>query len=272
MPFCGPAKPSRKLRDSVCVPRGQLRRGFLAYIERERAHPYRPFLHYNSWYDIAWDSRKYDEKESLAVIDYFGRELVKKRGVKMDSYLFDDGWDDNQTLWKFHKGFPNGFTPLKAEAEKYHSGIGVWVSPFGGYNAPKIARLAYGSQFGFETNSSGFSLAGPRHYQRFHEIVLEMTRKYGVNQFKFDGLAAGSKAAANGMTRDGDAMLRLYRRPPAARPDIYISQTVGTWPSPFWLLNVDSTWRAARTTVSPAKAPIVSSGLPIAIQKLTTTS
>ena len=33
------------------VPKGQLRRGFLYYVERERAHPYRPFLHFNSWYD-----------------------------------------------------------------------------------------------------------------------------------------------------------------------------------------------------------------------------
>ena len=33
---------------------GQLRRDFLAYLERERAHPYRPFLHYNSWYDIGY--------------------------------------------------------------------------------------------------------------------------------------------------------------------------------------------------------------------------
>ena len=50
------------------VPRGQLRRGFLAYIERERAHPYRPFLHYNSWFDIAWDTRKFNEAESLDAI------------------------------------------------------------------------------------------------------------------------------------------------------------------------------------------------------------
>jgi hypothetical protein len=226
------------------VPHGQLRRGFQAYVERERAHPYRPFLHYNSWYDIAWDNRKFDEAESLNAIDQFGRELVEKRGVKMDSYLFDDGWDDNQTLWKFHKGFPNGFTPLKTEAAKYHAGIGVWVSPFGGYNAARIARLAYGSQFGFETNSAGFSLSGAKYYQRFHEIVLEMAQKYGVNQFKFDGLAAGGKAAENGLTRDGDAMLRLIADLRAATPDIYISQTVGTWPSPFWLLYVDSTWRA----------------------------
>ncbi len=226
------------------VPSGQLRRGFLAYVERERAHPYRPFLHYNSWYDIAWDNRKFNETESLNAIDLFGQELVKKRGVKMDSFLFDDGWDDNQTLWKFHSGFPNGFTPLKTEAAKYDAGIGVWISPFGGYNVAKTQRLKYASQFGFETNAAGFSLSGPKYFQRFHDICLEMVGKYGINQFKFDGLAAGGKAAANGLTRDGDAMLRLISDLRVAKPDIYISQTVGTWPSPFWLLYVDSTWRA----------------------------
>jgi hypothetical protein len=226
------------------VPSGQLRRGFLAYIERERAHPYRPFLHYNSWYDIAWDNRKFNERESLNAIDQFGQELVKKRGVKMNSYLFDDGWDDNQTLWKFHSGFPNGFTPLKNETDKYGAGIAVWISPFGGYSAAKAQRLKYGSQFGFETNASGFSLSGPKYFQRFHDICFEMVQKYGINMFKFDGLAAGGKAAANGQTRDGDAMLRLISDLRAAKPDIYISQTVGTWPSPFWLLYVDSTWRA----------------------------
>jgi hypothetical protein len=226
------------------VPHGQLRRGFLAYVERERVHPYRPFLHYNSWFDIAWDKQKYDEAKSLDAIDQFGHELVEKRGVKMDSFLFDDGWDDNQTLWKFHGGFPNGFTPLKSEAAKYHAGIGVWVSPFGGYDEARRQRLKYGSEHGYETNASGFSLSGPKYFQRFHDIVLEMAGKYGVNQFKFDGLAAGGKAAANGLTRDGDAMLRLVADLRAVKPDIYINQTVGTWPSPFWLLYVDSTWRA----------------------------
>ncbi|MGA9341991.1 MAG: hypothetical protein WBV61_06610, partial [Rhodanobacteraceae bacterium] len=36
------------------VPRGQLRRGFQAYLENERATPFRTFLHYNSWYDIGY--------------------------------------------------------------------------------------------------------------------------------------------------------------------------------------------------------------------------
>jgi hypothetical protein len=225
------------------TPAGQLRRGFLAYLERERAHPYRPFLHYNSWFDIAWDTRKYNETESLDAINRIGQELVVKRGVKLDSFLFDDGWDDNRTLWKFHDGFPDGFTPLKAAAAQYDAGIGVWLSPFGGYDQAKEQRLEYASQFGFETNASGFSLSGQKYFQRFHDICLEMVEKYGVNQFKFDGLAAGAKAGEKGLTRDGDAMMRLIADLRFAKPDIYINQTTGTWPSPFWLLYVDSTWR-----------------------------
>ena len=41
-------------------------------------------------------------------------ELHQKRGVKLDSFLFDDGWDDHASLWGFNSGFPNGFTPLTA--------------------------------------------------------------------------------------------------------------------------------------------------------------
>jgi hypothetical protein len=225
------------------APAGQMRRGFLAYLERERTHPYRPFLHYNSWFDIAWDNRKFNEAESLDAINTFGEELVRKRHVKMESFLFDDGWDDDRTLWNFHGGFPDGFSGIEAAAAKWNASVGVWLSPFGGYNAARERRLAYGVQQGFETNASGFSLAGPKYYQRFHDICLDMVKRYGVNMFKFDGLAAGAKASETGQTRDGDAMLRLVADLRAAKPDIYINETTGTWPSPFWLLYVDSTWR-----------------------------
>jgi hypothetical protein len=36
-----------------------MRRAFLTYLERERAHPYRTFLHYNSWFDIGFGNPYY---------------------------------------------------------------------------------------------------------------------------------------------------------------------------------------------------------------------
>src|SRR5581483_7012202 len=222
------------------VSKGQLRRGFLAYTETERAHPYRPFLQYNSWYDI----HSYTEAQCVDAINQLGHQLVQERGVAISSFLFDDGWDDHQTLWHFRSNsLPRGFTPLQQAAASYNSALGVWISPFGGYGKPKQQRLESGSAAGFETNASGFSLAGTNYYRRFHDICADMIQKYGINQFKFDGLAAGARAGADGLTRDGDAMLRMIASLRSLEPDLYINQTVGTWPSPFWLLHVDSTWR-----------------------------
>jgi len=223
------------------VPQDQLRRGFMAYLNMERCHPYRPFLHFNSWYDIGHLGGKYNQRECIHAINAIGKQLVIKRGVHLASFLFDDGWDNNKTLWKFNSGFPNGFTPLDQAAAHYHAGVGVWLSPWGGYGVPKEQRLKYGKQQGFEINRYGFDLAGPKYYRRFSDICLQMIRKYHVNIFKFDGVAAGDGNPV--LMREGEAMLRLDRDLRKAEPNLYISQTTGTWASPFWLLYADSIWR-----------------------------
>jgi hypothetical protein len=56
----------------------------------------------------------------------------------------------------------------------------------------------------------------------------------GSNTRKYPGSRFGS---------DFEAAISLIGTLREARPDIYINQTTGTWPSPFWLLHADSTWR-----------------------------
>ena len=225
------------------TPTGQLRRGFLAYVERERAHPYRPFLHYNSWYDIGYFSQ-FDEAAALGVIEAYGTELVRSRGVQLDSFLFDDGWDDPRTLWRFHAGFPRGFTPLREAAARYGAAPGVWMSPWGGYGDPREQRLRFGREQGYETNDEGFALSGPRYYARFRETALEMIRTYGVGQFKIDGTGStGSTVAGSQFDSDFDAAISLIAELRAEKPDLFVNLTTGTYPSPFWLRYADSTWR-----------------------------
>jgi hypothetical protein len=222
---------------------GQLRRDFLSYLERERAHPYRPFLHYNSWYDIGYFS-KFDEAAALDAIASVGRELHERRGVRLDSFLFDDGWDDPHTLWRFHAGFPRGFTPLREAAARYGAAPGVWLSPWGGYGKPKEDRLSFGRTEGFETNEGGFALSGPKYYARFRETCLDMIRRYGVNQFKFDGTGNVSHViAGSAFDSDFSAMLALIAELRAQKPDLYVNLTTGTYPSPFFLRHADSIWR-----------------------------
>ena len=87
------------------APLGQMRRAFLAYIERERAHPYRTFLHYNTWYDLGYFT-PYDQSGAIDRINMFGHELHEKRGVTLDSVLFDDGWDNHVRFGSLIRGFP----------------------------------------------------------------------------------------------------------------------------------------------------------------------
>ncbi len=230
---------------------GQLRRGFLDYLEWRRAHPYRPFLHYNSWYhlNIARPDNHMTEAECLATIDLFGRELVQKRGVKIDAFVWDDGWDDFDSLWGFHSDFPRGFRDLDRTAARYGAAQGVWMSPWGGYGEPKRKRIAYGKSKGYETNRNGFSMAGPKYRAAFRDVCLEMMRRHNVVFFKFDGMGSGGGTGAAGeLADDVDNLLALTRELREENPDLFISATVGTWASPFWTLHADSIWRQGGDT------------------------
>lgn len=227
------------------APPGQLRRGFLHYVERERAHPYHPFLHYNSWYDIAWGDRKFNETQAVEAIEAWGRELTVQRGVSMDSFVFDDGWDDNTTLWQFHDGFPNGFAPLQKAAGKYGAAVGTWLSPFGGYGKAREQRLKYGVEQGFEVNRNGFALSGDRYYALFRGICARMMRDYGVNFFKFDGMGPGNnKLGGEEFLEDIEALMRLVGELRELDPDLYVSATTGTWCTPYFLWHADNIWRS----------------------------
>ncbi len=228
------------------VPQDQLRRGFLYYVERERVHPYRPFLHYNSWYDIGYGPEKILENDFLDVIKQFGDNLITRRNVVMDSIVLDDGWDDPASLWRFHEDFPNGFSNLQKAAEKYDTKLGVWLSPFGGYGKAKEERLKYGRQQGFETNKSGFSLEGSTYYKRFRDVCVNMLREYELSYFKFDGIGVGGRPAGTNseFAQDMNALLRLTSDLRSVKPDVFINITTGTWSSPFWLWYGDSIWRS----------------------------
>ena len=225
-----------------CRP-GQLRRTFqLAYLNEERARPYFPLFNYNTWYDIGYFSR-YTEKDVLDTVRLFGEELVNKRGVVMDSFLLDDGWDNTETLWQFHDELPNEFREIRKLMESYGSAPGVWFSPWGGYGQPKLNRLAAAGDT-YETNERGFALSGPKYYELFRDMCLHMIREHGVNQFKLDGCSGmADPAPGSRFGSDFEAAISLIDELRAEKPDIYINLTTGTWASPFWFSIADSVWR-----------------------------
>ncbi len=235
---------------TVCgvTPANQLRRGFQYYLERERAHPFRQYLHYNSWYDLSWIDRKMEESSCLDRIKMYGDSLVRKRHIPMKAFLFDDGWDNDSSLWQVSKNFPHGFTNMQHMAKSYGAHLGIWVSPWGGYGESQAQRLKYGRMQHppFETNENGFSLAGPVYFNRFKEVTTTFMRKDGVTLFKFDGVGAGNGAAGAGLSyqKDIEALLSLTKDLRSVNSNLFLSLTVGTWPSPYWLYYGDAIWRA----------------------------
>ena len=58
---------------------GQMRRDFLTYLERERAHPYRTSLHYNSWYELG------------LFTPYSATDAVERRGLWLGGVDAEEG-------------------------------------------------------------------------------------------------------------------------------------------------------------------------------------
>ena len=231
---------------------GQLRRDFQAYVEAERAHGYRVFPHYNSWFDIDIGRSegpvegRPTEQESLEVMRVF-REKLAERGVTLDSYLWDDGWDSWDSLWDFHAGFPNGFSSLADEAHKTPGcSIGAWMSPCGGYNEACRRRVAYAAGRGLANpTDEKLKLSNPVYYAAFRDRVMQMLRDYDMNMFKFDRIGGGTvhKELNPEFIPEVEAMLNLAQDIRRVKSETFINATVGTWASPFWLKWVDSVWR-----------------------------
>eukprot|EP00026_Physarum_polycephalum_P003585 Phypoly_transcript_03598.p1 GENE.Phypoly_transcript_03598~~Phypoly_transcript_03598.p1 ORF type:complete len:671 (+),score=101.68 Phypoly_transcript_03598:246-2258(+) len=244
-----PGKPQQYSATVGVYPKKELLNvAFVDYLEKERASPYHQFLHYNSWYDLRADYNipyhDMNERMCLDRVNIIGEELHTKRNVSIESFLIDDGWDDQNSLWDFNNKFPNEFQDIYKEAAKYNFGLGVWLSPWGGYDIARERRLSYGKKNGLEINDNGFSLSGPKYYNRFLSRVENMLTKQHVNLFKFDGIGVGWDAyGAEKYATDVSAMLSIIKRLRSIKKDIFINLTIGTWASPYWLLFVDSLWR-----------------------------
>lgn len=218
----------------------QLRRDFATYVERERAHPYRPFLHYNTYYDLG----AYTQAQALERIAAYGHELVDKRGVTLDSFLFDGGWEQPNGTWTFRqKAFPEGFQPICKAASAYGAAPGIWMSPWGGYGG-RDKVVAAGRKLGFEVVDGGFALSGPHYYRNFHRRVMDLLAHDCINMFKFDG-TGNVDSVFPGSLFDSDfaAMIQLIEDIRAKKPDTFINLSTGTWASPFWLRYSDAIWR-----------------------------
>ena len=208
----------------------QARRSFNLYLSQARPHSWQgPLVHYNSWYDFtSWQDQSFfdprrattvqqslwlrqllaelsqdqmNETSALEKISTFHDELVAKRGVQIDSFLWDDGWDDPQRgMWAFNVArFPNGFDNLVRAADSrnchslagklcmvfpllvfvYRGSNGIWLSPWGGYGEAKDLRVAEAKRRGLEVNEHlGFTVSLNSAGTSSHDCCTSLSRPH----------------------------------------------------------------------------------------------
>lgn len=221
----------------------QLRRSFNEFINAMRPRPYRPYLHYNSWMDIGFFTT-YTEQDVLKRMDSYANELIKKRGVKLDGFLLDDGWDDRTGKWLFGPAFKNGFGGVKEKADSLNTSVGLWLSPWGGYNKPRDIRVSHAKENGFETVDGKLALSGPNYFRNFNEQIIKLIKNEHITSFKLDGMGnANSYIQGSTFASDFDASIELIKNMRAANKNLFINLTTGTNASPSWLFYADSIWR-----------------------------
>ncbi len=234
------------------APEGDVSNSFLRYVDTIRARPPQPFVLWNSWYDL----RDFDEKACIESVRLLREKLCAPHGVRLDSIVLDDGWDDHRSLWRVARSrFPFEFKKIQEESSRIARGMGFWLSPWGGYGEARKERMEYGTAQGFEVlqapgfRHEGFCLAAPRYKGRFQECALGFLREYAANYFKFDGFPSFCQSRAHGH-RVGrysqvsltDAFIGILDSLKKEGRGVFINITTGTWHSPWWLMHADSVW------------------------------
>ena len=188
-------------------------------------------------------------------------EGLRAQGVQsLDSYVVDDGWFSYKAdFWDFNKKFPNGFTDLAEQCKSYGSGLGVWLSPRGGYTKnKKIAKRIQKAGNGYmNEESEEICVASEKYVDKMCDLMIDMTNKYGVNLWKLEGFAiqpcndpnhdhmTGGKYDMYFITDMWHKWIELfekYRASSEAAENCFINLTSYVNPSPWWLQWVNAVW------------------------------
>ena len=234
---------------------------FWKYLDRIRVAPLKPFLLYNSWYDVRAPeivkspAHIMNDKNLLRIIKSFEKEMVEKYGLKLDAFVLDDGWDVYKSDWVLSKSkFPRGLAPVNNALKGIGTELGMWFGPIGGYSN-RGWRVGWMGDHGYEVipgreaRRNQLCLAGKRYFQLFKKRVLDFVRSPGVGYYKWDGIQFSCSEPDHGhpvgvYSRRAvmESVIDLCRSVRAENPDIFLNVTSGTWLSPWWVKYANTIW------------------------------
>ncbi len=228
---------------------------FWRYLDRIRASPLRPYILYNSWYDLRTPrygkapERSLNEANLLKAAEVLRKELFEERGIPLDAFVLDDGWDAFAGDWILSPDqFPCGLAPISKAIEFMGAHIGIWFGPIGGYFQRDV-RVNWMKEHSYETVGGQMCIAGERYRSLLEKRVTDFIRKDGVGYFKWDGIQFSCSEPGHGhlpgvYSRRAvmEAVAGLSRAARAEKNDMFLNITSGTWLSPWWVKYADAIW------------------------------
>jgi len=236
-------------------PEPEIKQWFMKYVDDIRAKPLRPYLLYNSWYDLEAPQmvddpdRVMNEKNVLRSIQSFDQRLTQQRGIKLDAFVLDDGWDVYRSDWQLSKKqFPHGFKPIVDKLDNTDTDLGIWFGPIGGYSH-RDWRLNWMREHGFETIGNQLCIAAKNYHKLLKTRVDNFVDNDHVGYYKWDGIQFSCSNPSHGhpvgeYSRRAimDSVIDLSHSVWERDPHAFLNVTSGTWLSPWWVKYSNTIW------------------------------
>jgi len=237
------------------APEPSIKKWFWKYVDAIRVAPLKPYVLYNSWYDlrapeyVKIPERSLTEKNLLTTIASFRKRMLEKRGLSLDAFVLDDGWDQYRSDWVLNKDqFPRGLAPLAEALKPMGTRLGIWFGPIGGYSNRNL-RIEYMKAHGYEVVGDQLCLAGTNYLALLKERTTDFVRDAGVGYYKWDGIQFSCSEPNHGHPQDiysrravMESLIDLARAVRAENKDIFLNVTSGTWLSPWWVKYANTIW------------------------------
>ncbi len=244
------------------TPSGYERLWFDRYLTSQRVQPLRPYILYNSWYDLRSPAFKnipakniMNEQNILRIIDLIQKNFVEKNGIHLDAFVLDDGWDVYASDWVLRpEQFPHGLRPIVERLKKMSSALGMWFGPTGGYSF-RMRRINWMEKHGYEVIGAHAKHYTPmlcvagKHYSQLLKKRTTDFVKEGVTFFKWDGIQFSCSEADHGhpiglysQRAVMDTVIELCKAVREINPRTFLNITSGTWLSPWWVKYANQIW------------------------------
>ena len=237
------------------TPDRDLKKWFFKYLDDIRTVKLKPYLLYNTWYDleapvmVKKEKNVLNEKNIFRIYDLFKKNMFEKYDIKLDAFVIDDGWDIYKSDWVLDKKrFPHGIGHISKKIKKDGVKLGIWFGPIGGYSHREW-RLEWMKEHGYESVGDELCFGGKNYYKLLEKRVLDFVKNDNIAYFKWDGFQFSCSEPDHGhpigiYSRRYilENLIKMSNKSRELNPDVYLNITSGTWLSPWWLSIADQIW------------------------------